>query len=144
VLHASGVLRQILQEDGLRAYTALIMLCERFIQNRNNSFSIVFDGFPPGSFSYRNRSGKIYFSHKNTADSVIKNLIEKNNNPKLLIIVSNDIDIRNYARTYACDILTAEQFLQASNRSSPDSIDTDKPIRDDTPLSEWLKLFNEN
>jgi uncharacterized protein len=142
VLHASAMLRKILLKTETKAYSALIMLCERFQLTRNITLTIIFDGFPPEDFTGATGNVTVGFSHNRNADSIIRNLIAESKNPRILIIVSNDHEIRNYARIHGCDLLTAEEFLQSSNRSSPDSA-SEKPIHDDVSVAEWLRLFNE-
>jgi uncharacterized protein len=142
VLHASAIMRKILLKTETIAYSSLIMLCERFQMTRNITLTIIFDGFPPEDFTSASGDVTICFSHKRNADSIIRNLIAERKNPRLLIIVSNDHEIRNFARIHGCGLLTAEEFLQSPNRSSPDSA-SEKPTHDDTSVAEWLRLFSE-
>lgn len=59
----------------------------------------------------------VFFSGKKEADELIRNYIEKNKNPEHLIVISSDIAIASFAKTFGCEYKSAENFKSELNSS---------------------------
>lgn len=76
-----------------------------------NAVTVVFDGRddvfwpePPGEI-------RVLFSRAESADDLIKRLIEDEVNPRGLVLVSNDRDLQQCARQHGGTVMAAETFI---------------------------------
>jgi predicted RNA-binding protein with PIN domain len=116
-------------------------------------FKLILDG---SNYSPIKPSANIVFveSENLNADNKIKELIQTGKNKKNIKVVSSDTEVFNYARLYACDVITSEEFLkkflQKSNNSSFGKNNFknkshEKPTRPSKKeYNELLKVFKEN
>lgn len=95
-----------------------------------NKVTIVFDGYS-GDFSLRDIEFEVIFSCDTSADEKIKKMIENAVAPKSLVVVSDDRQIRDFARLSAVATLKIEQFLEPPLKKSGFK----KSGQEKTPLS---------
>ena len=76
---------------------------------------IVFDGY--GNFTEKN----VFFSENKTADEIIKSRIENFKNPKLLRVISSDIEIMSFSKKCSCEVMKSEDFWKDINKIKPES-----------------------
>jgi len=124
-----------------QACNGLIMRCQRFIAGTANKCTVVFDGHPPGEIATDIKNVHVTFSYDREADTIIKSFIERSKNPRNLIVVSDDTEIKNFARVHSCTILSVAAFLKKINESG-NTGESEKPSVDDLSIQEWLKIFN--
>jgi len=89
---------------------------EKLTGSFRNKITIVFDGYcNPEEFqgisSYDPRI-KIIFSRKISADDRIKEMIEDSPNPKNIVVVSDDKEIRSLAKVSGAQSQAVEDFIQ--------------------------------
>lgn len=73
--------------------------------------TVVFDGNPV-IFALKSKNIKIVNSGtKKIADEVIKDIINRENSKSLLVVVSSDFEVYNYAKLSSCDVMRSEEFL---------------------------------
>ncbi len=77
-------------------------------------FLVIFDGYFEG-VSIPHPKITTIFSHKETADNIIKEQIKNSLTTKNLTIISSDAEVLSYSRIYACQIFTSEEFLYLLN-----------------------------
>lgn len=87
----------------------------RFTGSVNNEVVVVFDGYkkedlPAGGFH-------LLYSNNRRADDLIKEKVEKSTNPRQLTVVSDDREIRDYAKLHGAVVCRIDEFLQ--KRSKP-------------------------
>ncbi|MCM8787021.1 MAG: NYN domain-containing protein [Candidatus Omnitrophica bacterium] len=82
--------------------------------SQKNKVIIVFDGYKQQSFI--NYNFEILFSYQNSADNVIKNLIDKYVNKNEVFVVSDDIEIRNFAKSRNARSIKIEEFLEKKEK----------------------------
>jgi len=144
VLRADKNWNQLFLEDPERAKNLLVQKVVDFLRDRNNKAIIFFDGF---NFihSHTKVSNKVEIKHaKNkTADETILITIEKHTNKKNLIIVSNDLELRNKAKLYQCQIESSEDFIKDLHKAKTSSGNLDKPDSKGEDLNYWLRVFGE-
>lgn len=76
-----------------------------------NKITVVFDG--KEDFSQENyfTSFKVIFSKGEDADSCIRGLVEKAANPKNIVVVTNDKELKFFARRSGTQIMSTDEFL---------------------------------
>ncbi len=80
-----------------------------------NKVTVVFDGYSAAVLESRcNYSGiDIVFSKDISADEKIKAMLEKAANPRLLIVVSDDKEVKFFARSAGAKAAGVEEFIAA-------------------------------
>jgi predicted RNA-binding protein with PIN domain len=82
----------------------------RLIGSSNNRVVIVFDGHE-GPGVYPGREYQLVFSGDRTADDEIKERVLKAKNKSQLIVVSDDRDVRGFARREGAQVKSTGEFL---------------------------------
>lgn len=78
----------------------------------NNKITIVFDGFlPEGLFDSFGKDPRVVFSGEETADERIIRMIERSACRGALVAVSDDKQIRIFARGQRAKAMSAEEFF---------------------------------
>ena len=110
--------------NALRGFSdAKLALCN-FIKSRKlsgvyrNPVVIVFDGYPESGMKYGSPSIKVIFSRMISADERIRKILETASTPKNMIVVSDDKEIKSFARLFGAKALKVEDFLDAKNNST--------------------------
>jgi len=78
----------------------------------NNSVTIVFDGYPdngPSSGGFNNTN--IIFSRRQSADERIKAILERAAGARNIVVVSDDKQIKFFARSLGARALAVEEFI---------------------------------
>ncbi|MBL7131590.1 MAG: NYN domain-containing protein [Candidatus Omnitrophica bacterium] len=78
----------------------------------NNQITVVFDGRDDIFGFKHNYDFCIIFTRNESADDRIKSLIDKTSNPKNIIVVSDDKDIKFYCRSQGAKILGVDDFIK--------------------------------
>jgi len=143
ILHQDPGVKRTLSSDPSHAINGLISRSHRFIAGKSNKCTICFDGHPPGDINTNIKNIQVTFSYNRDADSLIKSLIARSNNPKNIVVISDDTEIQRFARVHSCGIISTSQFLN-QRRFGPEQDSIDKPDTDDLSIQEWLQLFKNN
>jgi len=145
LIHAIPSLKKTLAHNGETARELLIHSVAQLTHRKKFRCSIVFDGVVPQNTSKQSSHAPVHviFSSPLSADAKIKHMIEHSKNRTLLVVISSDREIVNFAKVCTCQTHTSNFF--ASLLSEVNEIVTEKS---DTPLSksqidEWLKIFGE-
>jgi predicted RNA-binding protein with PIN domain len=78
----------------------------------NNRVAIVFDGYPDSGFSGEGFKGvNIIFSRRQSADEMIKAIVERLAGARNIVVVSDDKDIRFFVRSLGAKVLAVEEFI---------------------------------
>lgn len=92
----------------------------RLSGSAKNKVAIVFDGYPCSDdgqcLNLEKGDINIVFSKEETADERIKRIIEGFDNPKNLIIVSDDKEIRFFAKSQCANVLSVEEFIASKEK----------------------------
>lgn len=101
-------LKNLQTEEKQTTREKLVYKLQKGLQNSKLKTTLFFDGFPGTAI----RSGKlkIIYSYEKTADDVIKYSIEQHKNPKLIILVTSDLNLREFGKVCSCELKTSEQF----------------------------------
>ena len=95
-----------------RAALLKIIKTKRLCGSPRNKVIIVFDGYPQTD-KLEDAIGdlEVIFSRNNSADEKIKKMVENCANPKNIIVVSDDKEIKFFIRTCGARPMSAEEFL---------------------------------
>ncbi|MDI6759032.1 MAG: NYN domain-containing protein [Candidatus Omnitrophota bacterium] len=81
-----------------------------------NKVTVVFDGYAQRqSLVLSDSEIRVIFSGADTADERIKRIIEQAERTKNLIVVSDDNEIRYFAKSARIDVLRVEEFFKKKN-----------------------------
>ncbi|TAN60438.1 hypothetical protein EPN16_05385 [bacterium] len=115
-------------EDSRKALISLLSIYQPQGSKRNR-VTVVYDG-REGSFSASGSSSSvgIIFAQGESADDKIKRMVEKSENPRNVVVVTNDREIRSFVRQRGAQVITVEDFLAKCDRLKPKGKSEDKII----------------
>ncbi|MFC1804876.1 NYN domain-containing protein [Candidatus Omnitrophota bacterium] len=77
-----------------------------------NKVVVVFDGYADRGARLRDYSDiEIISSGKDSADSKIKKIAEACANPRNIVVVTDDKDIRHFVRSVGCALMNVDEFI---------------------------------
>ncbi len=111
LIHKDAELKKKFIKNPATASNSLLELV-RIFSNKYPSykFLVIFDGYFEG-VSIPHPSITTIFSHKQTADTIIKEQIKNSLSTKNIVVVSSDSEVLSYSRIYSCELYTSEEFL---------------------------------
>ena len=80
--------------------------------SRRNLITVVFDGKAEYSVCKLDSRCKIIFTKNESADDKIKSMVEKSSNPKNIVVVTDDKQIKFFVRSLGAKIMTVQNFIQ--------------------------------
>ncbi|MFH0913359.1 MAG: NYN domain-containing protein [Candidatus Omnitrophota bacterium] len=98
-------------KDSRRALLTLIKT-RRLAGSLRNKVTVVFDGYP--GLSSKDLGGfgiDVIFSQKETADARIKRMVEAQGNPRNVVVVSDDKEIKFFIKAVGARSIGVEDFL---------------------------------
>lgn len=132
-------------EAGREALIALIE--QKNLQgSHRNPVTIVFDGKMFGD-DIRHVSGlRVIFTSHESADDRIKTIVDDADNPKNIVVVTDDREIRYYVRSLGARLMTTQEFLQGkgpAKHSKPEH-KTISHVQESKITSELSKIWLKN
>lgn len=137
------------------AREGLLEILRDYQKLKKGAISVVFDGRKgPSGETRSEKYGKIdvYYSIDYSADFLIKQFVKKDNNPKMITVVTSDKDIIFYINRFGAKNITSEKFAEHVNstfeeyRKEQELLTVHKtkenPVITDDELSYWQKLFS--
>lgn len=123
LLDGYNILRQMPGTDELSLEDGRAKLI-RFVRDRQpqgsprNAITIVFDGQEGVcSFDFLGQSGVI-FSKGETADDLIKRMVEESSAPRDIVLVTDDRDLLYFCRTQGAEIWSVARFLAHGEKAA--------------------------
>ena len=144
LIKQTSILNKINLEDSREALIRFLKISR---PQGNNPVTVVFDGIE-GGFYCRDISGiEVIFSSHQSADDKIKRMVERSPNPKNMVVVTNDREIRSFAELHRAQIKKVEEFLAKLNPKSANPRSDDNKALSPQKASEiteemkkiWLK-----
>jgi predicted RNA-binding protein with PIN domain len=90
----------------------------RLLRGRNNQVTIVFDGSDEFNLNLNRQNPiKVIFSKGESADETIKRVVDNSNNPKQLVVVTNDKSIIFFTRSLGAKTMSVDEFLKSRQRN---------------------------
>lgn len=83
----------------------------------NNRVTVVFDGYSGISDKNIETDIRVVFSRNESADERIRRIVENFGNPKNLIVISDDNEIKFFARAVGAKAVSVEDFFGAKLNS---------------------------
>ncbi len=128
---------KIQQKEKQSSREGLVFQLERYFYYKKIKVSLHFDGHEN---SYIRAKGiKIIYSNNTNADNKIKDEISFSNNPKLITVISSDMNVLDFARVNSCSIIKSEVF--ARNMNKTDDTDTEEQLTKGIDNNEMKRLF---
>ncbi|MDD2703045.1 MAG: NYN domain-containing protein [Candidatus Omnitrophica bacterium] len=93
---------------------ALVFLLnrDRLGGSARNRITVVFDGYPGVNVTEKeNAAITVLYSRAVSADEKIKKIVESSGNPKVVVVVSDDREVRFFARSAGAKVMGVEEFL---------------------------------
>jgi len=112
---------------------------KRLCGSKNNKVTIVFDGREDVFVSKKYVGVEVIFTKGETADEKIKRIMEKSLDKKNLVVISNDNEVKYFAKIRGIKTMEAEEIL-AKLKEKRISLEENK-IRPDT--LEGIKITKE-
>lgn len=88
--------------------------------SRRNKVSIVFDGREDVLPYREDSSAEIIFAKGESADDRIKKMVEKSNNPKQIVVVTDDREIKFFVRHCGATVMKVAEFLAQGKTKTSD------------------------
>jgi len=134
-----GILQTLQKKNKQSSREKLAFILESyFAGKRNNKVSLHYDGFEGQTIRVQNI--KIIYSAERIADDEIKSQIEHEKNRRNVIVVSSDLNLKEFARVCGCAWRSCEDFSKDIINRSPD--DEEKKKIDEINNDEFKKLFD--
>jgi hypothetical protein len=98
---------------------ALIFLLKRDkpAGSSRNRTTVVFDGHPPVNTIEKESAGiAVVYSRQISADEKIKKIVDSAGNPKTVVVVSDDREVRFFARSAGARDMGVEDFLSLKKK----------------------------
>ncbi|MDD5005459.1 MAG: NYN domain-containing protein [Candidatus Omnitrophica bacterium] len=107
-----------------------------------NKITVVFDG-RDDVFGFRNNHDfGVIFSKNESADNLIKSLVDKTSNPRNIIVVSDDKEIIFHCRSQGAEILTTDDFVRKAYKKT-DTAKTNNTEFSELSFAERKKINDE-
>ncbi|MFZ4621142.1 MAG: NYN domain-containing protein [Bacteroidota bacterium] len=145
VVHAIPSLKKTLLHDAVSARELFIHSVAQLTHTKKFRCTIVFDGTTPAATSKQSSHAPVHvvYSSPLSADARIKQMIEHSKNRSLLVIISSDREILNFAKVCSCQTHTSNHFANLLAGSSDTVTEkSDAPLTK-SQVDEWLKIFGE-
>lgn len=133
----------------LEGITVVLQCMGQLCRKYNRSAQLVFDGHPI-HIPDQPDSLKIEFSGNKPADLIIRNILRKKKSRNQWTVVSDDHEVRFYARQAGCDVVPVKELTAefTTDQKLPDS-QSDKPLPGEDPgieldeheVEEWKNIF---
>jgi predicted RNA-binding protein with PIN domain len=89
----------------------------------------------------------VYYSLDYSADYLIKQFVKKDNNPRMITVVTSDKDIIGYVTRFKAKTMKSEEFAEQLTRETDEweaakvPEKEDNPVLSDEEMSFWEGLF---
>jgi predicted RNA-binding protein with PIN domain len=137
LIHKLKGLSSLQRKDKQLARESLALKIDRYFQNKKVKVYIYFDGYQ--NLPIKTAKIKVVYSEKYTADEKIIKHIERASNPRNIILISSDDEIKRLAQACAAEIMNSENFALLLSESKSQN-EEEKRI-DDLDNDEFKRLF---
>jgi len=112
----------------------------RLCGSSKNKGIVVFDGYQDNRYPNSDTKIEVIFSRKESADEKIKRMVAESGNVKNIVVVSDDKEIKFFARSYGAFVQGIEEFLNIKEKAKEKKEDSFKP---ELTYSEMHKINTE-
>ncbi len=120
----------------------------RLGRNSKSKITVVFDGYPKVAAQKLDETDiDVVFSKEETADARIKRLVQASKNPKNIVVISDDREIRFFVKSIGARAIGVEEFINPQVKPQRKREDLIKPELNYSQISKinqelkaiWLK-----
>lgn len=144
LIHRVAAMRELMQTNPEHARHELIRKLVQLLSRKNLKIHLFFDGDRVGQPSNQKIQGiHITYSVKpQTADSIIKLYLDKQNYTGNVLVVSSDNSVYQYAKTSKAQVMRAEEFYQKYlHFERSDDLSPKEQEMSIEELQSWIELF---
>ena len=145
LIHAIPSLKKTLAHNGETARELLIHSIGQLTHRKKFRCTIVFDGITPNKSPKQSSHAPVHviFSSPISADAKMKQMIEHSKNRSLIVIISSDREILNFAKVCSCQTHTSNYFARLLSETNDIVAEkSDAPLTK-SQIDDWLKIFGE-
>jgi len=137
--------------DDLQGREKLMALVEKFQNRKKNNIILVFDGEPKDSAyetKVNNKLRILYPRYGDTADTVIKNILDDYNNFKDVVLISSDRELKTFAKKKGAKTINSIEFYFELKRvyKIHNKVEKNKKKIDvevsRNEVDHWMKIFS--
>ena len=139
LIHKIRDLSVLQKKDRQSAREKLAHRIDSHFSNRRVTVILYYDGFP--GIPLNTNKIKIVYSENTSADDKIRVSIERAKNPKNIIVVTSDEEIRKLARACSCELMTSNEFDKVLKQKGIDDEEERKISEIKASNEEFKKLF---
>jgi len=100
----------------------------RLGRNSKSKITVVFDGYPKVAAQKLDETDiDVVFSKEETADARIKRLVQASKNPKNIVVISDDREIRFFVKSIGARSIGVEEFINPQVKPQRKKEDLIKP-----------------
>jgi hypothetical protein len=125
------------KKDKQSSRLGLVFQLERYFHQKKIKVSLHFDGYQ--NEVIKGKGIKITYSNSTSADNKIKDEIALSNNPKLITVISSDLNLQDFARVNSCSFIKSEQFAKEMNKKT--KVEDEERIIKEIDNDEMKRLF---
>jgi len=96
------------------------IISDKIFRNPRNSVTVIFDGYCHDQRQYGDYGVKVIFSGDISADDKIRQVIESSANRKNMVAVSDDKEIRLFARAFKVKAMAVDEFIPEPVKANAD------------------------
>lgn len=145
LIHTIPALKKTLAHNAESARELLIYSVAQLTHRNKFRCTIVFDGTIPKTSTKQSVHAPVHvvYSSPFSADMKIKQLIEHSKNRSLLVIISSDREIQNFAKVCSCQTHNSKHFANLLSETNDSAIEKSEIPLSKSQIDEWLKIFGE-
>ena len=118
----------------------LVNILNKYFAGKKIKLTLHLDGHPNTALHLS--KGKIIYSEKQSADSKIREEIDRSKNPKLIMLVTSDNSLINYARVNSASVIKSEQFYKEIENSQKGNEESEKVKQLENEKNIFLEMFS--
>ncbi len=138
VIMKSKILKSLQKKDKQSSREILAFKIEEYFRSKKVKISLHYDGYK--NLPIKTFKTKIVYGENKIADDRIKKEIENSKNPKNIILVSSDNNLKEFAHVCGCSVLTSEHFVEQIYKSA-DNDEEKRKIDSMNDVELFKKLF---
>lgn len=132
-------LQKLQSSDKQSAREKLAYLIDNYFNKKKFKVSLHFDGYPNLPINITN--AKVIYSLKKTADEKIKDEISSQKNPKNIIVITSDSNLKEFARVCSSKVISSEDFASSITGRGEQNEEEDR-INSINDVEEFKRIFN--
>ena len=133
-------LQELQRKDKQLSREGLVNILNCYFAGKKLKLTLHLDGFP--NLPLHLFKGRITYSEHQAADIKIREEIERSKNPKLIILVSSDQSLMNYARVNSATVIKSEEFYKEIVKSQEKNEEADRIRELEKENKTFMDLFS--